>query len=526
MYMVDNANSASGGPLLPITTPRRVLVNAMTRWMAVLVQGVLGVFLVRFLLAQLGQDGYGLTALMSAIVTIATVADLGLGGALGRHLAALLALRDKDRFNELTSTAFLFYLLVGSALSVACGLFAPQIARFINTPTLLMAQAIFLLRGYAAPALLISFITPVYLGVVSSTNRFDLLNWISAGVGVIRAASLVLILSLTSMGLQGWAGAMLFAQVLNLALTAWTAYRICPWLRVMPQLATRTAFSVLCSTGVYLFALQLSNLLSVKADPVILTTFLGPAAVALYSPAVTLVGAVRPLVTTLADQLHPLATTYHVTGDRRNLREVLVRGTKFTLLLGVGACVMLGVFAEPIARIWLAESLGSQYILTAQVLVLWTVVDLLSYAAGSQWAVLLGANRLKFLTWTQLPFAVLNVGVSAALVGFTGLGVLGVVIPTLVIALVRRPIIVVHVAHVCGVSVSDYLREAYLRPGIILVMLTGVAVGVRFLANPSSLLALLGWGSLLILCFLGLCWGVGFTKAEKAVLRAMLARQS
>ncbi len=507
-------------------TSRRVFLNAVSRWIATFVQGVFGAFLVRFLLDKLGQDAYGLTALMGAVVAMATVADLGLGGALGRHLAAQLALRNEARFNQLASSAFLCYVAVGATLSIACLICAPQIARFINAPATLMAETLFLLRGYAAPALLLSFITPVYVGVISGTNRFDLLNWISVGMGIVRAVILFLILGLTSAGLRGWAAGMLFTQVLQLALTAGAAYWVCPWGRITPWLANRTAFSTLFSTGIYLFALQLTNLLSVKADPIILTTFLGPGAVALYSPAVTLAGAVRPLVTTLADQLHPLATTYHETGNKRNLGEVLIRGTKLTLLLGVGACVMLGAFAEPIARLWLAGSLGSGYVVTAQVLVLWAAVDLLGYAAGSQWAVLLGTGRLRFLTWTQLPFAVLNVAASAALVGFTKLGVVGVVIPTLVIALIRRPIIVAHAARVCEIPIGLYLREGYLRPAVVLAVLTVAALNVRFLAKPSSLLSLLSWAVVLGVLFTLLCWSVGLNKLEKEMLRSLLIRRS
>lgn len=513
-----------GSPLI-MNTSRRVFLNTLTRWMAILVQGALGVFVVRFLLAKLGQDGYGLTALMGAVVAMGTVAELGLGGALARHLAAQLALKDEVKFNQLASTALSFYLIVGTFLGIACEAFAPQIVRFINTPPSLMAEAFFLLRWYVAPAVLLSFVIPVYVGVISSANRFDLLNWILVGVGIARAAGPLVLLSLTDTGLRGWMGGMLFAQALNLALSAWGAYRVCPGLRATPRLATRTALSVLFSTAPYLFALQLANLLSVKADPIILTVFLGPSAVALYSPVVTLMGAVRPLVTALADQLYPLATTYYETGNTRNLGEVLVRGTKLTLLLGVGACVMLGVFAEPITRLWLAGSLGSHYIVTAQALVLWAAIDFLAFASGSQWAVLLGTNRLRFLTWTQLPAALANVGASVILVGFSNLGVIGVVIPTLMIALIRRPIIIVHAAHVCGVPVSLYLRAAYLRPGVVLVVLTGAAVSVRFFANPSSLIPLLGWGSGLGLLFAALCWWVGLDRPErKAMLDALFRR--
>jgi len=491
--------------------------------MATLTQGVLGVFLVRFLLSQLGQEGYGVTALMATVVSFAMVADLGLGGALARHLAAQLATGDQARFDELASTALAFYLTVGSALALLCAMFAHPIARALNVPTALMPAGVFLVRWYAAPAILLSFVSPVYLGIVTSANRFDLTNSIAIGTSILRTVSLFAILGLTTAGLYGWAAGTLFSQGLTLGLTAWAAYRAHPGVQVRLRYARPSALATLFSTGAYLFALQLTNLLSVNADPLILTTFLGPSAVALYTPAVTLTAAVRPLVNTLADQLHPLTTSYYERGNRQNLQVVLVRGTKYTFLLGVGACVMLGVFAEPIMRLWLESSLGTQYVVTAQVLVFWAVIDLLSYASGSQWAVLLGMNRLRFLVLTQLPFAVLNVIASAALVRFTGLGVLGVVIPTLVIGAIRRPIIIVHAARLCDIPVRDYVRQAYLRPTVVLALLTSAALGVRAFARPESVGALAIWGVALGVLFAILCWLIGFDRTDRGALRNLFA---
>lgn len=496
-------------------TTKRVMINVATRWLATLTQGVLGLFVVRFLLEQLGQEGYGLTALMGVLVSFAALADLGLGGALSRHLAAQLATGNQERYNELASTAFTFYLAVGSALAVACGVFAPAIAAAFNPPPSLMDAAVFLVRWYAAPAVLLSLVSPAYWGVLASANRFDIGNWIAIGTNIVRTAALLAVLGLTTAPLLGWSAVSLFSQALSLGLTAWAAYHVRPGLRVTLRYARVRALSILFSTSTYLFALQLTNLLSVKADPFILTTFLGPAAVALYAPAATLITTVRPLVTTLVDQLHPLATVFHESGDREKLLMILVRGTKYTLLLGVGACVMLASFAGPITSIWLGRALGSRSSVTAQVLILFVAVELLAYAAGSQWAVLLGMNRLKFLTWTQLPLAVANVVASAALVGLTRLGVVGVVIPTLVIALIRRPLIIVHAARLCGVPVCRYLREAYLRPTVVLVLLTGAAVTVRLFAKPSTLGALLGWGGLLGVLFAALCWWAGLNPDDR-----------
>jgi hypothetical protein len=184
---------------------------------------------------------------------------------------------------------------------------------------------------------------------------------------------------------------------------------------------------------------------------------------------------------------------------------------------------MLGVFAKPIVHLWVGASLGPDYLVTAQVLAFWVAIDLLAYSAGSQWAVLLGGNHLRFLVWTQLPLAILNVVFSAVLVSSTRLGVVGVVIPTLVIGLIRRPIIIVHTARYCGLSVGHYLRSAYLRPAIVLTILAGAALGVNLVVGPTSAVALLLCGSALGILFVALCWLVGLDAVDRIAVREIVS---
>ena len=51
----------------------------------------------------------------------------------------------------------------------------------------------------------------------------------------------------------------------------------------------------------------------------------------------------------------PTASRYVATGDERRLRELAVRGSRYTLALFVPLCVTLMVLAEPILDVWLGD---------------------------------------------------------------------------------------------------------------------------------------------------------------------------
>lgn len=501
---------------------RRIAWNAVTNWVAMVVHAAIGLALVPFLIGRLGREGYGLAALAGVVVSFTAVADLGLRGALSRHLAEQVALDNTRRFNELASTALALYLAIGAALATACFLVADPLARAFRVSDALLPDAVFLIRWYSSVSIFLSFLLPLFGAVVISNNRFDLRNYIVTGTSLLRGALLFAVLGLTDTGLYGWAVVGIASLAVQFGLLVITARRLWPAMEMRLRHLSWYAAKALASLGSSLFVLQLCGMLSVQSDPIVLTAFLGPSAVALYEPALAAAGAVRPVVQTLAEQLHPLATDLHVTGRQEELQQVLLRGTRYTLLMGVGVSVLLGVFAEPIMQVWLGRRLGPEYLVTAQVLVAWVVVDLFNYASGSLGPVLVGMNRLKFILWTQVPAAVVNLVASIWLVGYTRLGVVGVVIPTAVIGIIRRPVVSVYVARVCGLTARRYFLESYLRPIAVLTMLTAAAFGLRWAIGPASWLSLGACAAALGVSWAGLAWGIGLTRADRQAFRQLL----
>ncbi len=60
----------------------------------------------------------------------------------------------------------------------------------------------------------------------------------------------------------------------------------------------------------------------------------------------------------LAVPVVPTASRYAASRDRRRMRELVVRGTRYTLALFVPLCVTLMVLAEPILDVWLGDRYG------------------------------------------------------------------------------------------------------------------------------------------------------------------------
>jgi O-antigen/teichoic acid export membrane protein len=494
----------------------RIVINALTSWAATLTRAAIGVVLVPFLLVKLGTEGYGLVALLGATMASTRLLDLGLRNALGRQLAEQVARNDVEGFNQLASTAFALFLMIGTLFGAGCLLAAPWLAVAFNIPDALMAEAVFAIRWYGAISIVLSFLTPVFSASLASQHRFDVVHAANMGASILQGLSLLAVLGLTQAGVYGWIAVMLASEALRLMITSHLAHRVCPTLVIGPGQLRGASLRPLLSLGRWMYALQVTHLLGERADPIVITAFYGPAGVAIYSPALALHGVVRPLVSVLSAQLFPIATDAYVTGSVRDLQEVLIRGTRYTLLMGIPFCVVLGVFATPIMQVWLEDSLGADYRIAANVLVGWAIVDLLTSAGGAQYPLLLGMNRLRFLVLLGVPAGVINVLLSIWLVGYTSWGIVGVIVATAAVSAVFRPIATAYAARCCALPLHRYFAEAYLRPLLVLAMLTAIGLAARQLLLPFAGIAMLAAGTATIgAAWAALCWWVGFADQDR-----------
>ena len=496
---------------------RQIAINAASQWGVTILSAALGLVLVPFLIAKLGKDGYGLIAVIMALAGVCALADLGISAALGRQLAEALAEKDDGKYRELFSTALALNLLMGMACALAVFVLARQLATAFALPDSLFGTGVFLIRTYGAAHVLFTFLMPAAKAVLASHNRFDTSSQIDAVRRLCETVGLFLVLAGTNVGIAGWAVVCLTADAVCTFMLWHSAYKAHAGLTFglrMSLSRTRELFVL----GGQFSMLQIGGQLSVSADPFILTSALGPASVSLYRPPAQVLGALSPIVMTLANQLHPLATKAHVDGDKADLALILFRGTKYTMMMGSVLSGTLLPFAYPLCKVWLGGALGEQYKICAALLVIQTITSLCAFGAGTQWPVLLGMKRIALAAGGRFALGIVNIASSWILVHYTGLGVLGVVLPTLAIEILWRPVIAIHVCAALGVPVLEYFRQSYLTPFVAGGVVAIAGFGLRWITQAETLGSLVLLGIVVAAVAALAIWVIGFNQQERAAI--------
>lgn len=443
------------------------------------IQAAIALVMVPFLIGKLGVEGYGVIAIITAIVGFSMIADLGLRAALNRELSEKVARRDEEGFRSLTATALVLYVAIALLIGAIGAWLAPWLCTVFNVGPGYRSVAILLLRTYAPFTILASFVAPVLTAGLCSFLRYDVQNNMTTVSQL--AVSLLLLATLTTLDanpLVIWCAVTAFGWMLRIALL-WMAYRrVCYGGRIGLRRVDIRSLRPLLTLGGSMYILQLTQLLSQQMDPLIVSRFIGPAGVAFYQAGSRLPQMIRPMVAGLTEQLTPLTTKYHVVDNRSREQQLLILGTKYSLYLGALFSAGMLLLADAFCHLWLFDQIGSDVAIVSRVLKLWAVVLLFNCAGGPQWPIVLGKKKMKFSVVLSVTTALFNVMVSIYLVGYTKWGVAGVLIGTVATEIIRRPIAAWYVSNLLGVRLFDYIRRAYVAPAVYTVLLMLLGGGV------------------------------------------------
>ncbi len=454
-------------------TTSRIALNAVSNWFGIIVHSAIGIALIPFLISKLGKPGYGLISLVGAIVGLTTLADLGLRSGLTRLLSEQVAKKNCRRFNDIFNTGLAAYTLIGGVCTTYIIVFPHTIASLFNVSSDMLPQAVMLIRWYGSLAVFLSFLNPAFGAVLASHNRYDINNYIFSIQQSTQGILLFLVLHATGLQFKGWIIVSIVTHISATVMRSFFSFRVHSHLTISLSHIQAHAFRAMLSLGGKMYILQTVRMLSIHADPFVIAHFFGPAGVALYHPATVLPKLARKFVNTMSSQLDPITTSLHVTNQRQRLHEVLIRGTRYTFLAGILASTILGIFSGAIMKVWLQPKFGDEFVIAGYILLGWAITDLSQYAGGCQWPVLLGMNRLAFFIWFQAISSIVNIALSIYFVGYTSLGIAGVVLPTAAIALVRRPVIAWHTARLSGISGWLYFKHSYAKPLAVLFLTAG-----------------------------------------------------
>lgn len=340
--------------------------NTVLNLLGLVVPLAVGFVTIPLVVRALGNERFGILALVWVVFGYFGLFDLGLGRTTTKYIADALGRNEPGKLPGYLWTTVLLQTAIGIAAALLSYLAAPLIVRrMLNIPAGFIGETVLTLRlvGLSLPVM---FVSSSFRGVLEAAQRFDLVNAVKVPVNI-----LFYVLPLAGValgyGLPGIVVLLVVSRAAALAVWARMSFSVMPPLRTRPALDKRLVRPLFSFSG----WIGLSSILyavTTSIDRLIIGSLLTVEAVAFYSAPYEAVNRVGVIPGSLSMVLFP-AFSYLDAGRKQEETEALfARSTKFLLLSTGPVLLLLMFFAGDFLRLWLGPDYAAAATLVVQVL--------------------------------------------------------------------------------------------------------------------------------------------------------------
>ena len=306
----------------------------------------------------LGNERFGILALVWVVFGYFGLFDLGLGRATTRSVADALGRNEPARIPALLWTTLALQAAIGLAAAGLSHAAAPIIAgRVLNIPDGFVRETVLTLRlvGWSLPVM---FVSSSFRGVLEAAQRFDLVNAVKVPVNILFYL-LPLLGVLVGFELPGIVVLLILSRALALAVWAAMGLRVLPVLRTAPTLRRDLVRPIFSVSG----WLGLSGILwavTTSLDRLIIGSLLTVEAVTFYSAPYEAINRIGVVPGSLSMVLFPAFSFLDGGGRTERTESLFARSTKFLLLSTGPILILLAFFARDFLRLWLGPDFAAR----------------------------------------------------------------------------------------------------------------------------------------------------------------------
>lgn len=516
------APGAGGRPSASPPLASRVAGNAVISGAQQLVSIAVGMLLLPYMLARMGDERYGvlLVVQLFSMSGLVAYADFGLAAAAMRYLAADYVQDRRDDFRELLATTIAAFAVIGAVSGVVVLAFAQWFFfRVFEVPPRYTREAHLALWLYAA-TLSVQFAmvgVRAFYAAVQDIATLKIWETIArVGYAVVIVALLLRVSDVFSIVVaEQVVSVTVFAVFAGVAGRRFKGFFTLRFWR-----ATGRSLRRITGLGGHVFATHLSTVFVYQRVPeVFLAHYLGPTAVAHYAVISRIPRALKTLTAAASAAVAPAAAAIEGLARADTMRRLVLRGARYTYFLVTPLVTLLVVFAADLLRLWV----GPEYAFLAdalRVLLLWYFLAFIVLYTS---ATLTREEQYGELLRYHLAANAVFLGVTWAGVRPWGLwAVLWGLLLSLIISLVGC----LRVQRGSrGVSVGEFFRSVVRAPILESAVATAaIAWLIGQAVRPAGLVGLLGAGAFAYFAVNVVQWRFGLTDTERGQMLAHVRR--
>jgi len=399
--------------------------NILTSFIIKGVSIVIGFIFVPLLINYLGTAEYGIWITLSSVIGWIGYFDIGLGNGLRNRFAESLA-RDEHKLAKIyVSTTYAGLTLLFGAFFIAFLAIAPVVnwSTVLNAPQSLsktLETLVVLTVGF----FVIRFILKLLTVIIVADQRPAISNLFDPLGNVISLIGVLFLMHYTSPSLINLGIILGFSPVLVLIIASVYFFKR-DYKPYRPSLAhvNFKYFKDLAGLGLQFFVIQITVVIIMSTNNIIITQISGPEEVTLYNVAYRYFGLISMGFVIIANTFWSAFTEAYIKNDISWIKRTTKSLLRIWVAIIAAVLVML-VFAKPFYRLWVGEKVDIPFLLSLfsglfVVLNVW--ITIFTYFIN-------GTGKIRLQLYTTVAAAVVSIPLSIFLATSLKLGASGVVL--------------------------------------------------------------------------------------------------
>ncbi len=466
-----------------VTLASRTIGNALAGVIGFGWLTVLALTTTPYIVHKLGNDAYGILALVTSVLGFFAFLDLGMTNAAVKYIAESYALNDIKGISKIISSSLVVFLGVGVLGGVLIVLSTDiLIQRLLKIPAEYLSDSRFTFY-IAACGFVLNMGSAVFASIPRAIQRYYLSTIVSMCVGTSLTLSMVLILYL-GYGLKHVVILNFISSVISLCAYVLIAKRYLKGLTLGLHFDP-ALFAKLFRFGFYSLLVILSATVCYQLDRVLIGSFLGSAAVAFYVVPASLAAAIRNIDVSLMGVVFPLCSQLSARGEFDKMRELFLKAGKYAFIVVISLATPIIILSTKIMTIWMGPEYGSKSSWVLAILVLTTVFNSVTTAP---FYILDGSGMPGVNAKFSMLSAVVNIALCSVLI--PSLGLVGAAFANLANILVVCIYLVTVDKKILHIGLKRIVRDVWLGP-LGIAALQGAIVYFFFLPLVSDKATLL-----------------------------------
>ncbi len=466
--MIMNGSDTPGNDF---TGQKRIIWNILSSWGGHMVFVVAGFVMPRMIDRHIGQTSLGIWDFSWSLVSYFGLAGLGVGSSVNRYVAKLRAAGDKNGLDEAVSSVACVQIVIATVIVIMTVALVGYLPYFFKEqPGAELIDARWVV-GLLGATLAVQQAFDVFRGVMTGCHRWDLHNGINA---ISYGITVIIIIVFLSMGhgLRTMAAVYLAAGIATEIYRCLAVRKICPEVEIGIGKATWKQARKMLSFGIKTIVAGIPGLIIVQGSSLLIARHLGPAMLAVFSRPIGLIGSAVTFIEKYANVLTPTAGSLQGAGSESEIRDLMIRTTRYSVALSLPIVLFLSILGGPILQLWMGPRYDAGWIM-AILVVGW----FLRMTQSSSMTILVGLNAHGSIGALNLAFAVAALGIGTAVLHVTGWSLMGLAILVAVARTIQGVTIILFSCRRLDIPLGKYLRKSFLGP-----MAAGVPLGIGLAA--------------------------------------------